>query len=185
MFREMTSDHKRFIEKNCSKIQIETYLALFVLGALALFLLIFGIIIPFALLIALGLGAALGGYLIIKKSPGELKGSEFWIKQIEEKGDEIVWVKPFKTKHTLGLVITLFEENHFQIFTKEGYRIHFKCDNDKQKVLFFDLIKTYFKEAHLGFSHDIEALYKLDKERFIENLKKKSLYTPLSSFKNL
>ncbi|MFT4603079.1 MAG: hypothetical protein ACI857_003266 [Arenicella sp.] len=182
MFKSMTPELKAFIRKKITKVRIETFIALGFLFALALFFLIAGIIIPFAILIALGVGTGIGGFLLIRKSRGEFNSADFWIQLIEERGDEIIWVKPFKTKHTLGLVITLFEESNFQIFTKDGLRIHFKMNNEQEQKLFFEMVRSYFKDAQVGYSGEVEMLYQLDKSRFKENLIQKGLYTPISTF---
>jgi hypothetical protein len=179
----MNEKFEKLVFKNCDAATAESTLALVVLFGLSAFLLYWGIKVPFFPILLMGVGVGVGGYYTYKKFQGEFKGAPFWVKMIKENPDNIVWIKPIVTKHTVGIVITLYKERKFQFLTADGLKITMKCDSDEDQKVFFEGVNQYLYNAHIGYSLDVDNIYRQDSVSFIRNLKKNGLYTPITSYK--
>lgn len=176
----MNESYENLIRKGAGAAQAEAGLGMLLFVSFILFFVYWGFQIPFLFIPAVIFGGI--GYLIYKKLPGDFKGSDFWVDMIKNNPENIVWIKPITTKHTVGLVITLYKEQKFQMLTANGIFVTMKCDKENEAEIFLNGVKNHMPNAQLGFSHQIKNIYKQDPSQFIENLKQKGLYTPISSF---
>ncbi len=132
----------------------------------------------FILLVLLGL---IPLSLAILFSSG-VKSSEYWINVVKNKSGNIIWIKPISVKHTVGLIITLYNENKFQLLTIDGKNLTINCTSEEAKRDFFEGIKKHLPHAHIGYSPQILELYYADRINFISILQKNNAYTPVRAF---
>jgi hypothetical protein len=176
----------RLLEK---RIQSQTYDSIFgflVLIGLGLFVLYFGIKLFLFPLILLGAITIIWSiYLVKNHYKGELKGPEFWLDLLKTEPERIVWIKPIIEKTKVYYVFTLSSIKKFQLLTNDGLKATFSCDTDEEQRTFFNGVKTYLPHPQLGYSMDIETIYRESPKKFIEQLEKNGMYTPYDTFKEL
>tara|TARA_B100000809_G_C14940053_1_gene460058 strand:+ start:302 stop:841 length:540 start_codon:yes stop_codon:yes gene_type:complete len=178
----MNELYEKLIRKGTGGAQTEASYAMLLFGGFILFFVYWGFKIPFLFIPAVILGAI--GYLIYKKFSGDFKGGGFWMDMIKNNPENIVWIKPITTKHTVGLILTLYKEQKFQILTADDISVTIKCDKSIDSQIFLNGIKIHMPHVQLGFSHQIKSIYKQNPKEFIENLKQQNLYTPISTFQD-
>ena len=103
---------------------------------------------------------------------------------IKNNPENIVWIKPITAKHTVGLIVTLYKEQKFQILTADGLAVTLKCDKPNEAQVFLNGVRDHMPLAHLGYTDHIKRLYKEGPSTFIEALKEDKLYTPITMFNN-
>lgn len=113
-----------------------------------------------------------------KKNRSIFKRGNYWADLITEESNEIVWIKPIKVKHK-SIIITIYETRHFQLLTKNGLKVNIDCSTDERREIFLEGIKTYLPHAHIGYSYQVDHIYKKDSQNFIQNLRLQNLYMPV------
>lgn len=154
-------------------------LLLFGLGAYFLYL---GIVARFFLPIIFGIGVVAMGIYFLRKQDKEYKGKEYWVDLIKLHPEKIVWIKPIITKHTVGYVFTLYRDHKFQLLTTDEENITLNINTDFDRRIFFNGIRQYLPHAHIGYTHEVNALFSANPEAFITVLQERQLYTPLDTF---
>ncbi len=178
----MDESFENLIKSKAQGAQTEAYFGMALFGAFILFFVYWGFKIPFLFIPAVVFVGI--GYLIYKKFPGDFKGQDYWINTIKNNPDNIVWIKPITTKHTVGLIVTLYKEQKFQILTSDGLSVTLKCDKALDAQILLHGVQTHMSHAQLGYSHQVKNLYKKDAVLFLQNLQQLNLYTPITSYKN-
>ena len=178
----MNESYENLIRKGTQGAQNEAMSAMGLLGVIGLICLYYSSKSIFVLIPLVIFGAV--GYFVYKKFSGDFKGGDFWVNMIKNNPENIVWIKPITTKHTVGLIVTLYKEQKFQILTADGLFVTMKCDNSIDSQIFLNGLREYMPHAQLGFTHQIKRIYKQGPKQFIENLKQQNLYTPISTFHN-
>jgi hypothetical protein len=184
--QKLTSANQSFIQLLEKRIQNQTYDSIFgflSLTGLGLFILYFGVKLFMFPLILLGiLTISWSIYLLKNHYKGELKGPEFWLDILKNEPERIVWIKPIIEKTKVYYVFTLSSVRKFQLLTNDGLKATFSCDTDEEQGTFFNGVKAYLPHAQLGYSIEIETIYKESPKKFIEQVEKNRMYTPYDTF---
>lgn len=154
-------------------------LVFFGIGGYCLYL---GIAGRFFLFILMGIGFIVLAIYFLTKQDKEYKGKEYWVDLIKLHPEKIVWIKPIITKHTVGYVFTLYRDHKFQLLTTDEENIILNINTDFDRQVFFNGISQYLPHAHIGYTHEVDALFSANPETFITILQERQLYTPLDSF---
>lgn len=170
------------VDQQCIKAILSGWAGFALLTAMAAFFVYWGIKIPFVPILLIGLAAAAVPFWVYWRFKGDFKGASFWIDLLQSQPENIVWIKPVITKHTVGYVFTLYQERSFELYTHDGLRLRLQIDSLQNHRLFFDAIQTHLPHAHIGYSEEVDSLYRLDKPGFIQNLQDKQWYRPIADF---
>jgi hypothetical protein len=119
--------------------------------------------------------------LVVRKGRGY--DGKHWYQRIVTNPESIVWIKPVVEKHTVWYVITLSKTNKVQLLTRDGIGVTFDCNDDKDRTVFFDGVKKYLPQAHIGYSLDIFEMYEQDPNEFINALQYENVYLPVIELK--
>jgi hypothetical protein len=149
---------------------------------LGLFLLIGGIGLGFFPLIFIGAIVILimVGMYSNKRVEINRDGYE-WYKIISQTPEEIVWIMPVVTKHTVGLVVTLYKEQSFQIKTKDKVSLNVKCENQEDQLYLFYGLAKYLPNVHTGYTPEAKHLYDDDPTTMVDKLKERGKFNPFVS----
>ncbi len=109
------------------------------------------------------------------------KPLKFWIEVFEHHPEELIWVKPITTNHNALLVITFSKSYQYELFLKDGTHVKVDCPESRKKTFYRMLIK-HAPHAHLGYSKDVERVYKRHRDRFLARLNEKGLYRTVNDF---
>lgn len=130
--------------------------------------------------IGLGIGLIIGMITSINRGRKEAVPESFWIDMIQNNPDNIVWIKPITNKVSVS-AIPVMKTYNFVLYTKDKHLLTLFCVSDSELDIFWRGIKTHLTNTHIGYSADIENIYEETPENFIESLKLKELYRPVSS----
>jgi hypothetical protein len=165
------------IFKKC-EYTLDLKIALFVIFSFSLFLLYWGIKTSLFFLIILAGLVAYFGYRLLTSRSKSANGGELWVDMIENNPENIVWIKPIIERTSYWYLITISKEHQLQILTQDGQSVIIFCDNDYEGEIFFDGIKYFLPNVHVGYSFEIEEMYKSNPSTFIYTLKKNRIYLP-------
>jgi hypothetical protein len=177
----MNDPYEKLIRKGASGAQNEALMAMGVLGLIVLICLYYSTISIFTLIPAAIFG--LVGFFIYKKFIGDFKGSDFWVHIIKNNPEKIVWIKPITTKQTVGLIVTLYNEQKFQLLTADGISMTMKCDKPMDAQIFIQGVKDNLSHVHLGYSSQVNSIYKRNSSEFLNILKSQNLFTSIDQLK--
>jgi hypothetical protein len=110
----------------------------------------------------------------------KFKPLKFWIAIFEETPEELIWVKPITTKHQ-AYFITYSKSYQFQIYLKDGTNTKVDCPQSHKKI-FYRMLRTHAPHAHLGYSRDVEKIYRRHRKRFLERLNEKGLLCTVNDY---
>lgn len=133
------------------------------------------------------IGLVIGGILVLFSiwrfvSISNNIKSEEWINTFEEYPSKVIWAKPINVKHKVGLVLPIGEENFIEIWTSDRKKLIFEFNNSDEVLKFYQLANTCFPDAQLGYSSEIEEIFVMNTDIFIEVLKKLNLYYSISEY---
>lgn len=154
-------------------------LFLFGIGAYFLYL---GLTSEFFLSIIIGTGAVIAGIYFLRKNDKEFKSGDYWVEQIKMHPEKFVWIKPIVTKHTVGFILTWWNEQQFQLWTTNEEQLLMTIDTEEERNIFFEGVRNLLPHAHIGFTYEIDALYSSNPGNFIATLQERQLYTPIDTF---
>lgn len=174
-------EFERFVRSAVSNNFLGSIAGIIILVLLALFFIGFGISIPFIPILVVGIIPVLGILLLVSRFKGDLKGSDYWIDQLVQEPQKIVWIKPINIRHTAAYVITLYNEMHFQVLNTDGLKVLIKCDSPANQHLFIRGFAQYAPHAHIGFNDAVEYCYNAGPGNFIGELQRKGLYNPVGA----
>jgi hypothetical protein len=166
-----------FIFKKC-EYTLELKITLFAVFSFSLFLLYWGIKTSLFFLIILASLVAYFGYRLLTSRSKSANGGESWADMIENNPKNIVWIKPIIERTSYWYLITISKAHQLQILTQDGQSVIVSCDNDYEGEIFFDGIKYFLPNVHVGYSFEIEEMYKSNPSTFIYTLKKNRIYLP-------
>jgi hypothetical protein len=146
----MNESYEKLMRKGASGAQSEAMMGMVLIGGIVLVCLYYSTKSAFVLIPGAIFGAV--GYVIYKKFIGDFKGPDFWVDMIKNNPDNIVWIKPITTKHTVGLVVTLYKEQKFQLLTADGLAMTMKCDDAMSSQIFIQGLRDHMPNAHVGFT---------------------------------
>jgi hypothetical protein len=177
----MNETYEKLMRKGASGAQSEALMGMALIGGIVMICLYYStrsafVLIPGAIFAAVG-------YFIYKKFIGDFKGPDFWVDMIKNNPENIVWIKPITTKHTVGLVLTLYKEQKFQLLTADGMAMTMKCDKPIDAQIFIQGLRDHMPNAHVGYTAQIQSAYKRSQSTFIETLKSLGVYTPINQLK--
>ncbi len=180
--KHLDSRFRDLLNRNRDKEKLATYAAMAFAAFLGLFLLISGINIGFHVLTFIGsvLILIMVGMFSYKRTEIN-RGGDAWFDIITKTPENIVWIMPVVTKHTVGVVITLYKERSFQIKTTDNVTLNVKCDDDDDQLYLFYGLTTYLPNVHTGYTKEARYLYDDDPTTFEEKLKERGSFTPLIS----
>ncbi|MBO6515610.1 MAG: hypothetical protein JJ975_03575 [Bacteroidia bacterium] len=175
---------KDLLVRQRDKEKQESILAIALLGFVVMVLLYFTITSPFTLIFgSITLVFGLIGYgIVMNRKDVFLEDGRYWYKLITETPERILWIQPVVTKHTVGFVLTLYKERSFIIYTDGKSRLNIKCENSEEQTIFFYGLAKFLSEVQYGHTSKISILYNDDKATFLEKIKERGWYTPVSSF---
>lgn len=176
-------DLATIISHQCEKNALGAWFGVIILGAMACLFMFIGFKIPFVPAILIGILPLIGLFFIYHRFRGDFKGYDFWMDIFQNTPEEIVWIKPVVTSHTMAFVVTLYKERSFDFYTRNGLRLRINIDSLKNHRLLFDAIRSNLPHAHIGYSELVDSLYGENKNMFIKTLKDNGLYTPIGSIK--
>jgi hypothetical protein len=107
--------------------------------------------------------------------------NKYWINLVNNKPENVIWIKPITVKHTVGLVVTLYKEKKFELLTVDGKNLTINCNSEDIQKVFFEGIKKYFPHSHIGYNPEIQKLYFADRINFILILQKYNAYFPVNN----
>lgn len=107
------------------------------------------------------------------------KPIRFWTNIIENKPEEVVWLKPVEVQHTAYFLITYAKSYRYELYLKSGDHLNIMCPNEKREE-FVQLFQKYTPHIHYGYSSAVAKLYKSDKNLFLKNVKASGAYHPIS-----
>lgn len=108
------------------------------------------------------------------------KPLKFWVDLFESNSQDLIWIKPITTKHRTYF-ITTHETYQFQLYLKDGTNIKLDYKVNEKKT-FYRMLKDHAPNAHLGYSRDVEKVYRRHRKRFLESLNEKGLYIKVSDY---
>lgn len=111
----------------------------------------------------------------------KFKPLQFWLDLFYKNSEELIWVKPITTKHTAYLVVTYAKSYQFELYLKDGTHLKIDCPEHRRKV-FYNGIKKYAPHAHLGYSREVNKVYRRNRATFLETLKQKGLYRSVNDY---
>jgi len=176
----MDEKFRKLIVKTCDNASLGAIFSMLMLIGLTLFFLFAGLQITFFLILALGTG--IGAYYISQRFKGDFKGGKYWATMIKDRPENIVWIKPIVTRHTVGYVFTLYKEKKFQFLTKDRLAITMTVDSEADQKIFYEGIIKHLPHAHIGYSPDMDSLYRYSPADLIDELKKTGEYYPVGGF---
>ncbi len=180
---EKEKEFDELIQDSSASNVLQMVMALIVMSGLAVFFIYWGIRIgEEPVLFLIGIGIIIGLIFLFIQRKGEFNEGNFWLGIIKENPDNIVWIDPIVTKEKVAYIITVHESLRFHIRTKDGLKTFIKCNSAEQKAVFWEGIKTYLPHVHIGYSSEVNDIYNQNPQQFIEILKEKELYTPVSYF---
>ncbi|HEU4716740.1 MAG TPA: hypothetical protein VFU15_02860 [Bacteroidia bacterium] len=174
-------DFERIIRDTCWKNKIGAIAGIVVLFLLSIFFIYFGIKIPFAPILILGLLPLGGIALVVYRFRGDLKGEDYWIDELVHHPERIAWIKPVRVQHTAYYVVTLYHESYYQLLDINGLAIMIKCNSPEDQLLFLRGVKRYTPHAHIGFSHVVQSLYNRNPAEFIRMVTESRAYLPVGT----
>jgi len=178
----MNDQFEFFLKNKFTDTRMGAYFGVVILSILSLLFLIFGIATSIFPITLVGIVFLTGVYFLARKHKGNLKSSSFWINEIKQNSQNIIWIKPNVTFHTVGYVFTFYKEQDFELLTKDKLKITINCISDKEQEIFLEGIVDCLFEAQFGFTHEVETLYHNDPTNFINSLKAREIYTPIGVF---
>jgi hypothetical protein len=117
-------------------------------------------------------------YLYSKNSKTLINGTQ-WLELINSSPHEFIWIKPIEIKYKLYHLITINQENYFQVLLKDGDFLKIKLITIEEKKIFFDGIKAKLPHLQFGYSPEIEKQFQYNSETFISALEILNIYTPI------
>lgn len=130
------------------------------------------------IIILIGAGLIYYAFHLGKK----IEGEDYWLDKIANSPNDIIYIKPIEVRHTVALVLTLFTNIKFKLYTVDGKELLMHCRSPEEVKTFYNLTLQHLPSAQFGYSAEVEILFDESKENFIENLKKRRLYTPILSY---
>ena len=138
----------------------------------------------YVLPILVGLGCFILGGILLKQRSNESKGGKnYWVELLKTHPENIVWIKPVVVKRRNSL-IQFYKKRRYQLLTKDR-RDLMMILNKEERQIFFESVKHLLPHAHIGYTHEIEALYSENPENLINVLLGKQLYKPIDTFESL
>lgn len=177
----MEENFDKLIISSCNSNDNESTLVIIFLGGFVAAFFYFAVEFHLNILFIPGFLIGIIAFLFYRKRAGMFKNGDFWLSMIKDNPENIVWIKPIVTKHTIGYVIPLYDTRQFQILTKDGLETLIKSDTKDEAIVFFKGLMNYVPHAQIGYSRAINQIYKNNRIGFIESLKEKGLYTPVNS----
>lgn len=103
------------------------------------------------------------------------KPLQYWTNIIENKPEEVVWLKPIEVQHTAYFLVNYAKSYSYELNLKSGDHLKVMCPNEKREE-FVQLFQKYTPHIHYGYSSAVAKIYKKDKNAFLDNLKADGLY---------
>ena len=129
------------------------------------------------MLVAFGILGAIV-YIMYRR---KLKPASYWIKLIERRPQDLVWIKPTRVKHKMFVVATVAESAQFELFDVHKNVVKIDASAMKKGLIIKEFMEKT-PEVHYGYSREIEKLYKKNPHRFVSELKKQDLYFPVKNY---
>ena len=111
----------------------------------------------------------------------KFKGLKYWTEIFEDHPEELVWIKPIETSHTVALVLTVNTSYKYELFLENGSKLILETAKERIPE-FYKGIRIHAPHAHFGYSREIKKLYKKDKKNFLKNAKEKGLFRSISDY---
>jgi DNA polymerase elongation subunit (family B) len=111
----------------------------------------------------------------------KLKPSSYWIKTIDRKPQELVWLKPTNVKHKLWYVATVAESAQFDLYDSGGNEVKIDTSLMKKGLIIREFMDR-LPHIHYGYSKEVAKIYRKHPDNFIEELKKRDLYFPIREY---
>ena len=134
---------------------------------------------PFLILSAISF---VGGFYSYSKNKGSFKDQKYWLSLMKNHPEDFVWIKPITVKTTLGFVLTINVENHFEIFLKNNTSIRLNCSGILENKKFLEGVRHYLPHVHFGYSREVNEIFSHSAYKFTEELKSQNLYTPIDVY---
>lgn len=179
---DSTVEFEKFFKNKSSTSSSISRIHLIIIFAIATGIMLYGIFTSLIACYVLSVFCFVFGIYKVFKDEGEMNSSDYWLTQIKNEPQNIVWIKPIRETTTLNFVITLDEKNYFQILSNKNKKITLECLDSSENKMFLNGIKCLLPHAHFGYNDEVNDVYTNSPDSFLPILKKEGLYTPLDSY---
>lgn len=176
---DIPAEFDEFIRTKCQSNQSGFNLRIIFFVVAALMLIGYAIFTSISLIYFVSLVWIIIGVIFYLSNKDLALSSDYWLSRIKDQNQDFIWLKPINLKTKLYFVLTIDEENYFELLTSDRKKLTVKCSKVNDNITFISGLKAALPQVHIGYNEQIEKIYQSDPNAFLRNLEAQNLYSPV------